>query len=57
MTYWQKEGHKLHTLPEDEQHPPRLVLSTTTREDVTYSMATFQGQNVQGTIWTTTTMT
>ncbi len=25
--------------------------------DVVYSMATFQGQNVQGTIWTTSTMT
>jgi hypothetical protein len=25
-----RRGHKLHTVPEDEQHPPRLVLSTTT---------------------------
>ncbi len=30
-----RKGHKLHTLPEDEQHPPRLVLSTTTEEDGT----------------------
>ncbi len=57
MTYWQKEGDKLHTLPEDEQHPPRLVLCTTTEEDVAYSMATFWGQNVQGAYLTTTTMT
>ncbi len=44
------DKRKLHTVPEDEQHQPRLVLSTTTDplEDVAYSMATFWGQNVQG---------
>jgi hypothetical protein len=49
MTYWQKEGQKLHTLPEDEQHTPCLVLSTTTGEDFAYSMVTFRGQNVHST--------
>jgi hypothetical protein len=49
MTYWQKEGHKLHRVSEDEQHPLPFVIPTTTGEDVAYSMATFRGQNIQDT--------
>jgi hypothetical protein len=58
MTYWQQEGHKLHTVPEDERHPSPLVLLTTTGEDLAYNLwRLFRDKVFKVKFWTTTTMT